>query len=98
MSNEDDNAGKASEFTLSQNFPNPFNPSTAIKFSIPAAGDVQLTVFNMLGQKVATLVNGRLAAGSHNVTFDASSLSSGMYLYQLTSGGQTMTRKLMLIK
>lgn len=86
------------EFTLYQNYPNPFNPSTQIRFDIPQNGKVTLDVFNMLGQKVATLVNKDLSTGTHSVNFDATNLSSGMYLYKLTSGNSTITQKMMLIK
>ncbi|PTM09772.1 MAG: hypothetical protein DA443_07890 [Bacteroidetes bacterium] len=85
-------------FSLDQNYPNPFNPSTTIRFGVPEVSDVKLEVFNMLGQKVATLVNESKDAGFYNVAFDASSLSSGMYIYRLQSGSFVETRKLMLIK
>ncbi len=84
--------------TLEQNYPNPFNPNTRILFEVPRAGLVTLEVFNLVGQKVAELVNERKAAGSYEVNFDASSLSSGIYVYRLTAGAQTLTRKMTLIK
>ncbi len=86
------------EFTLTQNYPNPFNPTTNINFSIPEAGKVELIVFNVLGQKVQTLVEGNLNAGSHSVTFDASRLTSGVYFYRLTSGNNVATQKMLLMK
>ncbi len=88
----------AAVFGLAQNYPNPFNPSTKIEFSIPAQSRVQLKVFNMLGQEVATLVNGTLPAGSHSAVFDARDLASGLYLYRLTAGSFTSVRKMLLLK
>ena len=86
------------KFHLEQNYPNPFNPATEIRFSLPAAEHVTLTVFDVLGREVAVLVNTELASGSHNVTFDASGLASGIYLYRLETAGQQLTRKMMLVK
>lgn len=86
------------EFALSQNYPNPFNPSTVISYQIPVNTTVRLEVFNMLGQSVALLVNEQKAAGSHTVSFDASALSSGIYIYRLNSAGFNQTKKMMLIK
>ena len=87
-------------FTLSQNYPNPFNPTTVIPYSMPKAGDIQLKVFNTLGQEVMTLFEGRQQAGNHSVTFNASNLSSGIYFYRLQTqdGAVVLTRKLTLIK
>lgn len=85
-------------FMLNQNYPNPFNPSTSIIYSLPVAGLATLKVYNMLGQEVATLVNEHKSTGLHTVRFDASSLSSGTYIYRLQSGSFTQTRKMMLIK
>lgn len=96
VSNE--NEENVTGFELSQNYPNPFNPSTNINFTLPIASDVQLTVFNLLGQKVATLVSERRAAGNHTVRFDARSLSSGIYFYQLQAGEFNLQRKMTLIK
>ena len=87
-----------SEFRLSQNYPNPFNPSTTISFDLKTAGKVSLEVYNTLGQKVATVINKNMPAGSHRVEFDASHLASGIYLYRLSSGNLTQTRKMMLLK
>ena len=86
------------EFTLSQNYPNPFNPSTNISFELPQAGLVQLKIYNLLGQEVANLVDGRMNSGNHTVNFDASQLSSGVYIYRLVAGNQSITKKMMLIK
>lgn len=85
-------------FALNQNFPNPFNPSTKISFNLAQAGNVSLKVFDVLGREVATVVNGSLTAGQHNYTFDASNLTSGLYVYRLESAGLTATRKMMLMK
>ena len=75
------------EFTLGQNYPNPFNPSTTINFSLAVDSKVSLKIFDVLGQEVATLVNGQLAAGSQQVSFDASSLNSGVYFYRIDANG-----------
>ena len=85
-------------YTLSQNYPNPFNPSTTIKFSIPQDGLVLLKVYNILGAEVASLVNGNKPAGTYNVTFDASDLSSGVYLYKLITPDFVQTKKMLLVK
>ena len=97
-----------SSFSLEQNYPNPFNPSTNIKFSltpIPSPSGrgekgvrVLLKVYDLLGREVATLVNENLEAGSYETTFDANGLASGVYLYTLTSGQHTSTRKLLLMR
>ncbi|MEQ9264548.1 MAG: T9SS type A sorting domain-containing protein [Balneolaceae bacterium] len=83
---------------LEQNYPNPFNPNTRILFEVPRAGLVTLEVFNLLGQRVAELVNEQKAIGRYEVNFNASSLSSGVYVYKLNTGGQQLTRKMTLIK
>lgn len=83
---------------LRQNFPNPFNPTTNIQFTLDRAADVTLEVFNITGQKVATLIRGTLNAGSHQQTFDASGLSSGLYIYRLQTPEQSFTRQMILIK
>jgi len=84
---------------LQQNFPNPFNPSTTIQYALPAQSQVNLTVYDMLGQRVATLLSGQVqSAGSHSVNFDASNLSSGVYIYRLQAGSQSITRKMILLK
>ena len=85
-------------FSLSQNYPNPFNPTTTINFSIPIAGKTTLIVYNVLGQKVATLVDSELPAGIYKYKFDASRFASGVYFYQLRSKNFNKIKKMMLIK
>lgn len=85
-------------YALSQNYPNPFNPSTNINFSVGKLSHVELTVYNILGQKVATLVNQRIPAGAYRVTWDASNMSSGLYFYTMKTDNLTVTRKMMMIK
>ncbi|MBK7630137.1 MAG: T9SS type A sorting domain-containing protein [Ignavibacteriales bacterium] len=75
------------EFALGQNYPNPFNPSTKINFSLAVDSKVSLKIFDVLGQEVATLINGQLAAGSQEVSFNASSLNSGVYFYRIDASG-----------
>ena len=86
------------KFELSQNFPNPFNPTTNIKISIPDNGNYKLTVFNILGQEVTTLLKGQLNVGNHEVTFDAGNLNSGIYFYTLTGNNVNISRKMILLK
>ncbi|MFA5803297.1 MAG: T9SS type A sorting domain-containing protein [Melioribacteraceae bacterium] len=85
-------------YDLSQNYPNPFNPTTNIKFSIPEQGFVSLKIYNTLGQEVATLLNEYKSAGTYQVDFNASKLSSGMYVYTLTSGKIHISKKMLLMK
>jgi hypothetical protein len=86
------------DFTLAQNYPNPFNPTTVISYQLPVSSEVRLEVYDMLGRNVATLVNEQVSAGRHTVNFDASNLSSGVYLYRLQAGAQIMTKKLTILK
>jgi hypothetical protein len=85
-------------FELKQNYPNPFNPVTNISLSVPVKGEYTLIVYNLLGQEIATLISGQLTAGSHDVTFDASNLNSGIYFYALLGDKVSMSRKMVLIK
>lgn len=87
-----------SKFSLYQNYPNPFNPSTNISFSIPKSGNVNIVVYNILGQEVSKIVNKKFTKGTHFITFDASSLVSGVYLYKITSGDFVAIKKMTLIK
>ncbi|MBZ0263646.1 T9SS type A sorting domain-containing protein [bacterium] len=86
------------EYTLAQNIPNPFNPETSIHFTLPQTGEISLLVFDIMGREVEELVTGNLSAGSHQVQFDGSNLSSGIYFYSLRADGFTSTRKMTLIK
>jgi len=85
-------------YTLEQNYPNPFNPSTKIEFGIPQQANVELKVYNVLGQEVATLVRENLRAGRHQVTFDAKNMASGIYFYKITAGQFVSTKKMVLMK
>ena len=85
-------------YTLSQNYPNPFNPSTQIRFTITQTGMTTLKVYDVMGREVATLVDESLSPGAYTVKFDASHLSSGTYMYVLTSGSARLTNKMMLVK
>jgi hypothetical protein len=86
------------QYELLQNYPNPFNPSTQIRYALPAASQVRLEVYNSVGQKVMVLVDGQQSAGRHQVSFDATGLSSGVYLYKLSTPGFSQTKKMLLIK
>ncbi len=88
----------AGAFTLEQNYPNPFNPATNIAFRLPVTSHVTLEVFDLTGRRIATLVDGSRHAGSHTVTWDASELASGVYLYRLQAGDYRQTRSMMLMK
>ncbi len=85
-------------YNLDQNYPNPFNPTTQISYSIKSAGQVTLKIYNMLGQEIASLVNERKEPGNYSVTFNASDLPTGIYVYKLTANDFTDTKKLMLVK
>ncbi len=86
------------EYALRQNYPNPFNPSTTVKYELPKASQVNLSVCDMLGREVTTLVDEREEAGAHEVRFDASGLSSGVYFCRLKAGDFVQTRKLLLLR
>ncbi|MBF8294191.1 MAG: hypothetical protein HW389_736 [Bacteroidetes bacterium] len=98
-----DNSNVPGDFALSQNFPNPFNPSTQIRFTIPHEGQVKLSVFDLLGREAKVLYHGFLPAGEHTVAWDGRNASgesapSGVYFYRLTHGDRQVTRKLLLIR
>ncbi len=86
------------DYSLSQNYPNPFNPSTQVTFGLPRESRVRLEVYNMLGERVMTVLDAARAAGYHTVTVDAAALSAGVYLYRLIAGETVMTRKMLLLK
>jgi hypothetical protein len=91
-------AGLPGTFRLEQNYPNPFNPSTTIRYGLPAGAHMTLSVSNALGQTVVTLVNGVQEAGYHEVKFDGTGLSSGVYFYRIQAGSFTQTKKLLLLR
>jgi len=97
VSNEDETL-LPTEIRLNQNYPNPFNPSTTISYKLSNAKDVKLSIFNSLGQEVATLVNSRKSAGTHSVVWNAANFASGVYYYQLSSSDLVLTKKLLLLK
>ncbi len=86
------------KYELKQNYPNPFNPSTLIEFSIPESDDVRLTVYNLLGEEVSTLLNKHLSAGNYKINFGASELSSGIYFYELKTSRYNSVKKMILLK
>jgi hypothetical protein len=99
VSDDDKNLTTQPELiTVAQNYPNPFNPGTTISFALRESSHIQLNVYNMLGQKVGELINGRHSVGSHEVYFDAKSLTSGVYYYELKADGQRLVRKMTLLK
>ena len=87
-----------SVYKLQQNYPNPFNPSTIIQYAIPSASNVKIEIFTVIGEKVATLVDGFKNVGNYEVSFAASGLPSGMYLYRISAGTFVQTKKMILIR
>jgi hypothetical protein len=85
-------------FALEQNYPNPFNPTTNINFSLPKATNVELSIYNILGQKVMTLISGAMSSGVHSVQFNASHFASGVYIYRLEAGDVKINKKMVLLK
>jgi len=98
VSVEGEDAGLPTKYTLLQNYPNPFNPSTTIEYALPRSGEVSLIIYNLLGEEMTRLVIGQQDAGYHNVSWNASHVSSGIYFYRLRSGDFVETRKMMLLK
>ena len=97
--NNENDLGIPREVELYQNYPNPFNPSSVIRFGVPEQSRVQLEVFDVLGRKVMTLVDGDMKQpGRYNISFNARDLASGMYVYRLVIGENVLTKKMMLIK
>lgn len=94
----DDNGSLVNNFELSQNYPNPFNPSTTISYNLAERSSVTLKVYDVLGKEVANLVNTTQEAGAHQITFDASNLASGLYIYTLNAGNFTSSKKMMFLK
>jgi len=87
-----------SSFALMQNYPNPFNPTTAISYQLPAVSKTKISVSNLLGQVVATLVDGYQEAGTYTIQFDAGNLASGVYLCRLQAAGFSATRRMVLVR
>jgi hypothetical protein len=98
LSDSPEELSAPSEYLLSQNYPNPFNPLTTIGFYIPQRGSVQLSVYDIIGNEVALLINGELSEGFHNVEFNASGLASGIYIYRLSAQGFNVSRKMVFLK
>ena len=86
------------QFSLSQNYPNPFNPTTQITFTLPKASNVTLTIYNVLGQQIATLVNGKNEPGAHSVSWNALNVPSGVYFYRIVAGDFVQTKKMVVMK
>ena len=93
-----DEAGQPASFNLAQNYPNPFNPRTTIRYTLPNAALTEVTVYDITGQRLRTLVDGRQSAGIHYIHFDATNLATGLYFYRLRAGDRTETRKMLLAK
>ncbi|MBU0690470.1 T9SS type A sorting domain-containing protein [bacterium] len=91
-------AATITEYALHQNYPNPFNPATSITFDLIESGDAMITVYNPLGQKMATLINGEMPAGRHTINFNAEALPSGLYFYRMEAGDFTAVKKMILMK
>ncbi len=96
---ENDGVGNPAEFLLFQNYPNPFNPSTTIRFELPVNSQVDLRIYNLLGQEVEVLINNEeLNSGAYKYNFNASQLTSGVYFYKLQAGSFIITKKMVLLR
>ncbi len=95
---ENNSSGISKDYSLAQNYPNPFNPTTTISYSIPKEGMVKMSIYNVLGEEIKVIANGFKKAGNYSVKVNCSDLSSGIYLYKITSGSFTEVKKMMLIK
>jgi len=98
VSVENDNAQLPKAFSLLQNYPNPFNPGTRISFDLPKESRVQIKVYDMLGKEIALILDEVKPAGKHNIAFDGTNISSGIYLYRMEAGNQVLSRKMVLLK
>jgi hypothetical protein len=94
----EDEGNVIDNYSLSQNYPNPFNPTTQINYSLEKPGLVTIKVYDLLGRVVATLINDQQTSGRHTINFDASTLTSGVYFYQINSGSFSSTKKMILVK
>jgi len=94
----DEKIGQPTSFSLSQNYPNPFNATTTISYNLPEESDVTIDLYDIMGRKIETLVSGAQSAGTHSVVWDASNVSSGVYLYRIIAGNYTETRRCNLLK
>jgi hypothetical protein len=90
--------GLPTDYALHQNYPNPFNPSTTIVFDVPSASELSIVVYDLLGRQVKTLVSGSIAAGRHEATFDATGLTSGLYIVRMRTGDRVFERSVVLMK
>jgi hypothetical protein len=86
------------KYALFENYPNPFNPTTTISYTIPEAGRVSIKVFDVLGREVAELINGFVSSGKHDVVWDGTNFASGIYFYRITFGNQTLYKKMLMMK
>ena len=95
---QSDNGLNPKEYSLSNNYPNPFNPATKIEFALPEPGLTKLIIYDLLGKEIARLIDRQMEAGSHRITWNASKYASGIYFYRLTTGKYSETKKMLLLK